>query len=90
MVTAAEGERLAILETKVEAIQVDVTEVKNDVKALVAANSAFLLDQATQRAATAAHNKSRGDLGVWVRASIPWIIAGMSLGLGLFNLLKGG
>ena len=89
MVTAAEGERLAILETKVEAIQTDLTEVKSDVKALIASQNTAMLLQASERAADMAHKKSRGDLGIWIRAAIPWAIAAFSVLLGLFNLVKG-
>lgn len=38
---AAQGERLAVVETEIKAIRADVTEVKGDVKTLLASNSSF-------------------------------------------------
>lgn len=89
MVTAAEGERLAVLETQVKAIQTDLTEVKADVKALVAAQTAALIVHTSERAADVAHIRHRASLGVWVRATIPWVVAAAGVLLGLFNLVRG-
>lgn len=77
-----------MLEVKVGALQKDVTEIKSDVKALVQAQQAATVLHAAEMSAEMAHRKSRGDLGVWVRASIPWVIALGSLLLGVFNLMR--
>jgi hypothetical protein len=79
-------ERLAVLETKVELLASDVAEVKGDVKTLM--NSVNTLSsslQSNERAALA-RDRSRSDLGIWVRSAIPWAIASGALALGILNL----
>lgn len=88
MVTHAENERLAILETKVASIEADVSEIKTDVKQLVTAVGEIKSAATVESQRQIARERSRSDLGVWVRAAIPWIIAGGALGLGLINLLR--
>lgn len=87
--TPVEGERLAVLEVKVSDLQTDVTEIKTDIKTLIRVQQAQDVASAVERAAESAHRKSRGDLGVWVRASIPWIIASGALVLGVVNFIFG-
>lgn len=78
-------ERLAVLETKVELLASDVAEVKGDVKSLMhSVNGLSASLQSNERAAVA-RDKSRSDLGIWVRAAIPWVIAGGALTLGVVN-----
>lgn len=85
--TAAEIARLAVVESQVSAIVVDLAEVKRDVKHLIEVQHGQLVTYAADSAAAKTLAKSRGDLGVWVRASIPWLIAGGSLLLAILNAI---
>lgn len=89
MVTHAENERLAVLETKVASIESDVSEIKADVKGLVASVSDLRAVTATETARKIGQEKSRADTGVWVRMILPWVVALAALGLGILNFLIG-
>ncbi len=102
-------ERLAVLESLSTTIQRDVSEIKDDVKALARAQTTLATDLATKTAtiatelaaktATLATNLAvrqssdsaisgaRASNGVWVRAIVPWFIAGIGAGVGLLHLL---
>lgn len=87
MVTHAENERLAVLETKVASIESDVSEIKADVKGLVSAVSDLRAATATETIRKITQEKARADTGVWVRMWLPWFIAAAALGLGILNFL---
>jgi hypothetical protein len=92
-------ERLAVLESLSSTIQRDVSEIKDDVKALARAQTTLATDLATKTAtiatelaaktATLATNlavsqsadsavgMARASTGVWIRAVVPWFLAGM-------------
>lgn len=63
MTTAAENERLGVLETEVAHIKTDVTEIKTDVKLLVSAQAQLAIDLAAKNAAEAAVAKSQSQIG---------------------------
>jgi hypothetical protein len=88
VVTAAEGERLAILETQMQSVISDVSEIKSDVKTLVSGQMNALIALTADQAASRAHAQSRGELGVWVRSLLPLIVGVGSILLGLFNLFR--
>lgn len=67
MTTAAENERLGVLESEVAHIKGDVAEIKSDVKTIVASQQSVALELATRRAADEAISRSRTQTGVWVR-----------------------
>lgn len=67
MTTAAENERLGVLETKVGRIEADVADIKADVKALLSNQQNVAIDLAARAAADAAVAKGRTQTGVWVR-----------------------
>lgn len=72
----AENERLAILETKVVDIGQDVSEIKSDVKVL-------MQDHIVERG----RRSSRSDLGIWVRAALPWFIGVLSASVTVYGLV---
>jgi ElaB/YqjD/DUF883 family membrane-anchored ribosome-binding protein len=102
-------ERLAVLESLSTTIQRDVTEIKDDVKALARAQTTLATDLATKTAtiatelaaktATLATNLAvsqsadsaltgaRASNGVWVRAVVPWFIAGIGAAVGILHLM---
>lgn len=65
-------ERLAVLETKVESLTVEIRSLRESVDRLV------LTEELRQ-----GKEKSRADLGVWVR----WSPALLALGLSIFNIM---
>ena len=67
MTTAAENERLGVLETKVGRIEGDVAEIKADVKTLVSNQTQIAIDLAAGKAAEAAVQRSRTQTGGWGR-----------------------
>lgn len=87
MVTHAENERLAVLETKVASIEKDVSEIKSDVKGLVAAVSSLSSATEIETARKITQERARANTGVWVRMWLPWIVAAGALGLGVLNFL---
>lgn len=87
MTTMAENERLAVLENQYRTLQSDVSEIKTDVKALVATQATLATALAVKEAADAKERKSRSDTGVWVRTVLPLIAAIAALLLALVNTL---
>jgi hypothetical protein len=85
MTTSAENERLAVLENQYRSLQSDVTEIKSDVKALVAAHTSLATALAVKEATDARAALARGTMGVWVRATLPWLIAVVALVLAIYN-----
>lgn len=85
MTTSAENERLAVLESQYRALQTDVSEIKSDVKALVASYTSLATALAVWEAADAAAKKSRASTGVWVRTILPWVVAAAALALAVIN-----
>ncbi len=67
MTTAAENERLGVLETRVGRIEADVSEVKQDVKTLLSNQTQIAINLASKAAAEEAVRVSRRQTGVWVR-----------------------
>lgn len=86
--TAAENERLGVLETKVSSIERDVSEIKTDVKALVASNQAVALQLATRDAAELAASQSRNQTGVWFRFASERAIALLALAASILAILN--
>jgi hypothetical protein len=67
MTTAAENERLGVLEIEVAHIKKDVSEIKSDVKSIVASQQQVAISLAASQAADAAVAASRSATGTWVR-----------------------
>lgn len=89
MTTAAENERLGVVETKVARIEADVAEIKGDVKTLIAAQTSVALRQAAEDAAAEAIQSSRRSTGVWVRFISERAIALFAAGVAIYAALKG-
>jgi hypothetical protein len=87
MTTKSEEERLGIVETQIATLQTDVTEIKADVKSLVAAQAAFTLALARREAAELAVGNARASTGTWVRAAVPWLLTGVGLAIAAASLL---
>ena len=87
MMTAADNERLAVLESQYAQLQVDVTEIKSDVKALVVQQQSVATALAVKSARDERADQARGSMGTWVRSFVPWMIAGTALILTLLNSL---
>lgn len=67
MTTAAENERLGVLESEVAHIKGDVAEIKTDVKSLIASQQSVAVELAAKRAADDAVNRTQATTGIWVR-----------------------
>ena len=102
-------ERLAVLESQNVRIQLDVSEIGRDVKALAKAQADLATNLATRTAniatdlatktatiatnlavsqsADSALSGARASNGVWVRAIVPWFIAGIGAAIGALHLL---
>ena len=89
MTTAAENERLGVVETKVARIEADVAEIKADVKTLVTEQSRLALRQAAEDAASAAVKSSRAQTGVWLRFFSERAIALLAAAVAIYAVLKG-
>lgn len=89
MATAAENERLGVLETKVGRIEGDVSEIKADVKTLVSNQTQIAIDLAARHAAEAAVVKARSQTGVWVRFFSERAVALLALLVSLLVFLRG-
>lgn len=74
MTTRSEEERLAIVETQIDTLQKDVTEIKADVKSLVATQALLALNLAKKEAMEEAQGSARASTGTWVRAIVPWFL----------------
>lgn len=79
MTTMAENERLAVLENQYRTLQSDVTEIKSDVKALVATQASLATALAIREAAEQEHRMARASTGVWIRSLLPLIFSGMAV-----------
>lgn len=86
--TGPENERLAVLENQYASLQHDVTEIKGDVKSLVATQSALATTLAVREAAERQTLSARASTGVWIRAMIPWGIALTGFLMAMFNTLS--
>lgn len=75
MVTQAEGERLAVLETQMQTVQEDVAEIKIDVKTIVRGQVDALVALTATQAADMSRKRSRADIGIWVRMVLPLAVA---------------
>lgn len=71
MTTRSEEERLAVVENQISTLQSDVTEIKSDVKSLVATQQQLALALAIKEAAEQQIQKGRASTGVWVRWILP-------------------
>jgi hypothetical protein len=85
MTTMAENERLAVLENQYALLQTDVTEIKSDVKALVAQQSALATALAVKSARDERAEQARGTMGMWMRSLVPWILMAIALTLTIIN-----
>lgn len=88
MTTAAENERLGVLETKVSRIESDVADIKADVKSLLSNQQQTAIDLAAKAAADAAVQKSRTQTGVWVRFFTERGIAILALAASLIAIIS--
>jgi hypothetical protein len=88
MTTMAENERLAVLENQYHQLQVDVTEIKSDVKSLVAQQAALATALAVKQAKDERAELARGTMGVWMRSLVPWLLMALGLTLTLINTLE--
>lgn len=87
MTTKSEEERLAIVETQIDTLQKDVTEIKSDVKSLVATQTLLAIALAKKEAAELAEGGARASTGVWVRAVIPWVLTGIGVSVAVLSFL---
>lgn len=87
MTTAAENERLGVLEIEVAHIKTDVGEIKSDVKSLIAAQNAVAVQLAAKNAAETAVSSSHATQGVWVRFVTERAIAIAALVAALISFL---
>lgn len=85
--TKVEGERLAAVEAHMETIQDDITEIKSDVKSIVAAQQAAVLAIATRDATDEAIRGARAQNGVWVRWGLPVLLTGLNVMLAFASWL---
>lgn len=83
MTTKSEEERLAVVETQISTLQSDVTEIKTDVKSLVATQQQLALALAIKEAAEVQQAKDRANTGIWVRWGLPVLL---TIGNGLMTL----
>lgn len=74
----AENERLAVLENQYNALQTDVTEIKGDVKSLVATQQQLALALSIREATEAAQVRGRRDTGTWVRSFLPLVMSAIA------------
>lgn len=89
MTTAAENERLGVLETRVGRIESDVSEIKVDVKTIINSQTQIAIDLASKNAAETAAAKVRGQTGVWVRFVSERLIALIALAAAIASFLRG-
>lgn len=91
--TGAENERLAVLESKVHDVGLDVGEVKADVKAVLLALAKYpdLLAEHrvmyTEFLSNKGKEASRSQAGVWLRAVAPMALAAVSAVIALYGIL---
>lgn len=92
--TRLEIERLAVLEQQYYALQKDVSEIKLDIKSLIATSVESQLDRnrlvgllEVNDALDRRSAQTRGTIGVWVRAALPWVLAFLALLLSLHNAI---
>ena len=88
MATIAENERLAVLESQYKTLQSDVSEIKSDVKALVANQMQLATALAVRDAATMEASNLKGSAGVWVRSFLPLVFAMAAVVISILNTLK--
>jgi hypothetical protein len=88
MTTQGENERLAVLESQYKTLQGDVTEIKADVKALVATQSTLAVALAVKDASALSEAKARSNNGVWVRSVLPVLMAGAALVLAIYDRIS--
>lgn len=67
MATAAENERLGVLESEVAHIKSDVAEIKSDVKSLINAQQSVAIDLAARQAADAAIRANKASTNLWLK-----------------------
>ena len=87
--TKTEVERLAVVESQIVTLQQDVTEIKTDVKSLVATQASLAIALAAKNAAEEARTTARASTGTWVRSVIPWVITGAGVAVALMSYLQG-
>lgn len=87
MTTAAENERLGVLESEVAHIKGDVAEIKSDVKSLIASQQSVAVELAAKQAAESAISKSHAQTGVWVRFVSERAIALVAMAISLYVAL---
>lgn len=79
---------MSVLEEKVGSIERDVTEIKADVKSLIASQAAFGQELAVRDARDARAKESRSAMGVWSRSMVPWVLTGIALFLTILNTVS--
>ena len=87
MATMAENERLAVLESQYAQLQVDVTEIKSDVKALVLQQQAVATALAVKSARDERAEVARGTMGVWTRSFVPWLLTILAISLTIIHMV---
>lgn len=89
MTTRTLPERMGVLETEVEALRGDVTEVKRDVKDIGAKLDQVALTLAVKEAVADATKAGRASTGVWVRFLTERGLAILALIAAVFSIVKG-
>lgn len=80
---------MAVVETQINALSADVTEIKGDVKSLVATQNQLAIALAIKNAADAQESVARASTGIWVRMFLPLLVSAGALVLGAYNVIKG-
>lgn len=74
-----------MLESQFRGLQVDVTEIKSDVKSLVQAHTGLAQALAVREATDLKLSLARASTGVWIRAILPWVVAVAALVMAVIN-----
>lgn len=74
-----------MLESRVQDLQSDVSEIKSDIKGLVASQAAVATALAVREAAELQRATDRGGTGVWVRSMLPVLLMAIAILLTIIN-----
>ena len=80
---------MSVLETKVDGIEADVSEIKADVKDLMKSQAEVAAALSTRQAIEDALSSSRHSTGVWLRFFSERIVAIVALGAAVYSIVKG-
>lgn len=84
--TKEENERLGIVETRIDGIVADVTEIKSDVKTLIATQNQLAMNLATKEAAEKAVSDQKGAESAFRRWLAPIVITILNIAVGAVSV----